>query len=208
MNSYKCIIFDCDGVLVDSEPIGNQVLADLANKYGADIDVSYALKYFKGKAFNTSKTEIETLIGKALPPDFEKQYRELSYAAFKRHIKPIPYVKSVLSSLEIPFCVASSGPEEKIKLNLKHTGLLPFFNSRIYSCYTINKWKPDPAVFLWAAKSMGFKPKDCVVIEDSETGIAAAKSGGFNVLVYDPEASYNYTNSFKNMKELKTILVK
>jgi len=190
MSKYKCIIFDCDGVLVDSETLGNTILVKMANKLGANIDLEYALKHFKGGTIKGVINHIENLIEKPVPNDFVEVYRKESFELFKKEIKPITGVLDVLNNLEIPFCVASSGPEEKIKLNLKYAGLLDYFENNIFSCYTIQKWKPDPAIFIWAANTMGFAPEECIVIEDSITGIKAAKKGNFDVFGYT-EHDYN-----------------
>lgn len=211
MSKYKCVIFDCDGVLVDSEPISNQVMANMANENGANIDLDYALRNFKGGSLYKCIENIETLINNKLPQTFEKEYRERSNKAFKKYIKPIDGVKDLISSLNIPFCVASSGPRHKIELNLSLTGLLPLFKDNIFSCYDINKWKPDPAVFLWAAKTMGFKPEECVVIEDSLSGVTAALNGGFDVFAF---TAHDYNNqldkisatTFSNMAALKSLI--
>ncbi len=96
-------------------------------------------------------------------------------------MKAVEGIKNVLDNLKVPFSVASSAPENKIRLNLQLSGLLPNFKTKIFSCYTIQKWKPDSAVFLRAAKTMGFKPCECLVIEYSISGIKAAKTGGFDV---------------------------
>ena len=98
-------------------------------------------------------------------------------------------------NLNIPFCVASSGPEDKIRLNLQLSGLLPYFENKIFSCYAIQKWKPDPAVFLWAAETMGFKPSECLVVEDSLSGVKAANAGGFDVFGF---TAHDYNNELKN----------
>jgi len=211
MSKYKCIIFDCDGVLVDSEPIGNQVLVDMANSYGADIDLDYAFKHFKGGSIYTCRDKIQALINQPLSQDFIAEYRRRSYSAFKEQIQPVEGVKEVIESLSIPFCVASSGPTEKIRLNLELTGLLPYFEDNIFSCYTIEKWKPEPDVFIWAAKTMGFKPEDCVVIEDSLTGIQAAKAGGFDVFGftahdYNNELEAEATTTFNSMEKLLELI--
>ncbi len=211
MSKYKCIIFDCDGVLVDSEPIGNQVLVDMANGYGADIDLDYAFKHFKGGSIYTCRDKIQALINQPLSQDFIAEYRRRSYSAFKEQIQPVEGVKEVIESLSIPFCVASSGPTEKIRLNLELTGLLPYFEDNIFSCYTIEKWKPEPDVFIWAAKTMGFKPEDCVVIEDSLTGIQAAKAGGFDVFGftahdYNNELVAEATTTFNSMEKLLELI--
>lgn len=211
MSKYKCIIFDCDGVLVDSEPLSNQVMVDLANKSGANIDLDYAYQNFKGNSLQACINQITELIGREIPFDFESEYRKQSYEKFKKEIQPIDGVKNVLENLEIPFCVASSGPEQKIRLNLELTGLLSYFEGKIFSCYQIEKWKPDPAVFLWAAKTMGFKPFECLVVEDSLIGVEAAINGGFDVFGftahdYKDELQKKATKTFCSMINFPELL--
>ncbi|MDO5978081.1 HAD family hydrolase [Flavivirga spongiicola] len=206
MSKYKCVIFDCDGVLIDSEMIATKTMVDMANDLGVSIEIKDALSQFKGKSFSTCMEIVSTLLGKPLPETFEADYRAKSFEAFKENIKPIAGIKTVLQHLELPFCTASSGPEDKIRLNLGLSGLLPFFENNIFSCYTIKKWKPDPAIFLWAAETMGFKPSECVVVEDSLTGVRAAKSGGFDVFGftahdYDNELEKEATKTFGSMSE-------
>jgi len=208
---YKCVIFDCDGVLVDSEAIGNQVLVELANGLGASIDLDYALTHFKGGSMNSGMEKISKLISAPMPSDFEAQYRALSFKRFKSNIQPIKGILEIVKQLKVPFCVASSGPVSKIRLNLEYTELLPYFEGRIFSCYDINKWKPDPAIYLLAAKTMGFKPSDCVVIEDSVIGATAAKAGGFTVFGYGEHDTENELSAiadvvFSNMKDLEDLL--
>lgn len=199
MPKYKCIIFDCDGVLVDSETIGNKVLVEMANAYGASIDLDYAFKNFKGNALKHCFNTINKLTPIPLPDSFEKEYRERSFARFKEEIQPVSGIEEVLKALKLPFCVASSGPENKMRLNLELTGLLPYFEDNIFSCYTIKAWKPKPDVFLWAAKSMGFIPEDCLVIEDSIIGLEAANRANMDVLWYNPHKE----NIPKDVKVLK-----
>lgn len=184
---YKCIIFDCDGVLVDSEPIANQMLITMAAELGIRIDINFAIDHFIGKSLYTCMETISQYGKIKLPDTFEKEFRKRSFEKFKEELQPIPGIKNVLKKLELPFCVASSGPVNKIELNLKTTGLYSFFEGKIFSCYMVNKWKPEPDVFLLAAKTMGFDPKECLVIEDSLAGITAAQNGGFDVLAYKSE---------------------
>ncbi len=211
MNNYKCIIFDCAGVLVDSEPLGNQVMVEMANELGANINLDYAYQNFKGNSLKNCILQIANITNVKTPINFESEYRRRSFEKFKNEIKPIDGILKLVENLNIPFCVASSGPENKIRLNLELTGLLPYFESKIFSCYTIEKWKPDPAVFLWAAKTMGFQPSECVVIEDSSIGVTAAINGGFDVFGftahdYNSELKKNATNTFDNILKLPELL--
>ena len=194
--NYKCIIFDCDGVLVDSEPIANQILITMATELGVDIDMNFAIDHFIGKSLYTCMETISQYGGIALPDTFEKEFRKRSFEKFKEELQPIPKIKEVLKELDLPFCVASSGPVNKIELNLKTTGLYSFFEGKIFSCYMVNKWKPEPDVFLLAAKTMGYEPKECLVVEDSLAGITAAQNVGFDVVAYKSEF---------NIKELQNL---
>ncbi|WP_298555473.1 HAD family hydrolase [uncultured Algibacter sp.] len=196
MSKYKCIIFDCDGVLIDSESIAIKVLVDMANNLGANMNFEESLISLKGKALNLCLDIISKRIDKSLPIHFEQDYRINTFEAFRQNIQPISGIKDVVESLDIPFCVASSGPENKIRLNLEITGLLPFFEGNIFSCYAIQKWKPEPDIFLWAAQTMGFKPNECLVIEDSVSGVKAAKSGGFDVFGY---TEHDYSNELEDI---------
>lgn len=178
---YKCIIFDCDGVLVDSEAISTAVLIEMATAIDVEISVQYAEDNFSGKSLKSAFDDIEQRLGNKLPKGFEKEYRARTYEAFKTQIKPVKGIHEVINALSVPFCVASSGPVEKIRLNLASTKLLDYFEGRIFSSYEIGSWKPDPGIFEHAAANMGFKPSECVVIEDSIAGVQAARSGGFEV---------------------------
>ena len=197
MKKYKCIIFDCDGVLVDSEPIANGMLVEMANELGANISLEYAYKNFKGESLKNCLALTQTHLNTLLPTNFESEYRRRSFEAFTNELQPIEDIETVLKSLKIPFCVASSGPQNKIKHNLKLTGLLSHFEGNIFSCHDIQKWKPEPAIFLHAAKTMGYSVNECLVIEDTIIGVNAAKSGGFDVFGFADEYSYDV---FKNCK--------
>lgn len=213
MKNIKCIIFDCDGVLVDSEAIGNQVLLEMAQEFGLQMSMDDAFLNFDGRSLQHCFQHIEEVTGQKLPSNFEAAYRRKSFEAFKNDLQPIAGVKEFIAKLKIPFCVASSGPVEKIILNLTTVGLMDQFENKIFSAYQINKWKPEPDLFLWAAKKMGFQVDECIVIEDSEVGIIAAKNGGFKVF-----ALSNGTNKkdleqqgavvFENFKELEDMLRK
>ncbi|MDT0606004.1 HAD family hydrolase [Croceitalea rosinachiae] len=178
---YKCIIFDCDGILVDSEEISNSVLIQMAREIGIDIKTEYALENFAGKSLKSCFEYIEKRIEKPLPDTFEKEFRNRTFSAFKTDLKPVKGVRNLLERISVPFCVASSGPIEKIILNLTTTNLMEKFENRIFSSYQIGSWKPNPEIFEYAAKKMGFKPNECAVIEDSLAGVKAGIKGGFDV---------------------------
>jgi HAD superfamily hydrolase (TIGR01509 family) len=194
-------------VLVDSEPIANQMLITMAAELGVAIDMNFAIDHFIGKSLYTCMETISQYGKIKLPDNFEKDFRTRSFQKFKEQLQPIPGIKDVLKRLELPFCVASSGPVNKIELNLKTTGLYSFFEGKIFSCYMVNTWKPEPDVFLLAAKTMGFATKNCLVVEDSLAGITAAQNGGFDVVAYKSEFNIKELQNLEipkisNMKEL------
>jgi HAD superfamily hydrolase (TIGR01509 family) len=115
---------------------------------------------------------------------------------FEKHLKPIDGVTQVLEQLKLPCCVASSGMESKMRFNLNLVGLLPYFENKLFSCYTIQKFKPEPDVFLWAAKTMGFQPHECIVIEDSLLGVQGALNGGFDVFGF---TAHDYNNELRGL---------
>lgn len=210
IKKYKCVIFDCDGVLVDSEPLAEETIIEMARELGADIDIPYAKKNFKGDSFKNIVKQLESIFNLLLPDNFESEFRRRSFEKFSNRLQPIKGIKSVLKSLDVPFCVASSGPQDKIKHNLKLTGLLPFFEKNIFSCYDIQKWKPEPDIFLDAASKMGFSINECIVIEDTFIGISAAKRGGFDVFGFADDFNQEQfnketTNYFKDMTELQSL---
>jgi HAD superfamily hydrolase (TIGR01509 family) len=186
----KCIIFDCDGVLVDTEKIGNGILLAMAAEHGFEMKIEDAYSNFNGRNLKECFLHIENAIAKKLPNDFESEYRQRSFEAFKTQVKPMEGIAAFLNKLKIPYCVASSGPVDKIRLNLEVAGLLDKFENKIFSSYQINSWKPEPGIFLHAAKQMGFEVKDCIVIEDSKAGVIAGIKGGFKV--------YGFTNGYNN----------
>ncbi|MGI9549790.1 MAG: HAD family hydrolase [Aurantibacter sp.] len=208
---YKCVIFDCDGVLVDSEIITAKVLISMAGSLGLQLDLDLFAQEFMGRSLNDIMCHLDGLTNGHLPPNFESEYRRRTYKAFKTELKPIDGIHSVLENLKVPFCVASSGPLEKIRNNLTTTGLIDAFQDRMFSCYEIQRWKPNPDIFLYAAKNMGFKPNECIVIEDSAVGVQAALAGGFDVFIYSKKGHADYADMqktivFENMGELDTLL--
>jgi HAD superfamily hydrolase (TIGR01509 family) len=127
---------------------------------------------------------MESQTQQKFPPTIIQDYRQRTYEAFKRNIQAVPGVEQVLQSLQVPCCVASNAPKEKLQLNLGLLKLLPYFNGHIYSAYEVQHWKPEPHLFLYAAQQLGFEPAECAVVEDSLAGVLAARAGGFTVFGY------------------------
>ncbi len=208
---YKCIIFDSDGVLADSETLSAKVFQEMALELGLNLDFETAVERFAGTSMKENLQFIEENIAGPLPLNFEIEFRERTYEAFKTDLKAVRGIHELIEKLGIPFCVASSGPMEKIRLNLGLVSLLDRFENRIFSSYDIGSWKPEPGIFLHAAREMGFAPKDCVVVEDSASGIRAAIAGGFEVYALANEKKKKTFEqlgaiAFENMKELEKLL--
>jgi HAD superfamily hydrolase (TIGR01509 family) len=207
----ECIIFDCDGVLVDSEVINNRVLLEMTAEFGVTMDLTEAVEAFSGIRLKEAIRALQRRATRPFPENLERDFRAKTYEIFKTEMKAVAGVKDLLEGLKVPFCVASSGPVEKIRLNLTVTGLIGYFENRIFSGYDINSWKPDPGIFLYAAEKMGFDPGVCAVIEDSKAGIIAAVKGGFTAYGYAKPFNATELESegakvFYNMSELPALL--
>lgn len=208
---HSLIIFDCDGVLVDSEIISNRILAEQLRELEVSVSDEEVLQLFRGGSLNDARLYIEKSTGHPAPDDFEQVYRSRTFEAFKNELKPIPGVIEVLEKINHPRCVASNGPRNKIELNLKLAKLDRFFADNLFSAYDVNRWKPDPTLFLHAAKTMGHQPEDCLVIEDSAHGVMAAKRAGMSVLGFvqkglEDELSAFGVPVFHEMHELIDLL--
>ncbi len=204
----KLIIFDCDGVLVDSETTTNKILSDYLNEFGLDFTPEKAISLFRGGSLADCIEYVKKEYDVDLPTEFPSNFRHRMRVAFEEKLDPVKNIKLLLESLnKRAICVASNGPMEKMETTLKVTGIKPFFNENIFSAYQINKWKPDPALFIYAAKKMNFEPKNCIVIEDSPKGAQAAKLAGmkcYGYAVYENEDSLKAQGAelFYDMKEL------
>lgn len=177
---YKCIIFDCDGVLVDSESISAKVFQEMVSELGCDLDFETVVTQITGTSMKENLAFFANKLGRNLPDDFESEFRRRSYEAFKTELKPVKGIHALLEKITVPYCTASSGPQKKIRLNLTAASLIDKFNN-IFSSYDIGSWKPEPDIYLYAAKQMGFQPKECAVVEDSIAGVKSARAGGFDV---------------------------
>lgn len=203
--SQLLVIFDLDGTLVDSETLCNQAFLDLLPALNETIEA--LVDQFRGKKLSEILSDIERKISSPLPDGFEQSYRQRVADLFATQLRPIEGVPEMLEVIEFPFCIASSGPPEKIEQALAVTGLGRHFGERFFSSYIVGSWKPDPGLFLHAAAAMGFGPEHCVVVEDSPVGIEAAASAGMRALQYAPSVKTSRKlNTFSSMSELSSIL--
>lgn len=184
MDADGLIIFDCDGVLVDSERISTGALAGLLAEIGHEISDAESHRVFTGTWWPDTRRLIEERIGEALPVDFAERFRARQMEALAAGVDPVPGVVAVLDGLRRPTCVASNGPQAKMELTLGLAGLLERFRGRIFSAYDVERGKPEPDLFLHAAERMGADPERTVVIEDSVYGVLAARRAGMRPFAY------------------------
>ena len=175
------MILDCDGVVVDSEPVTIRVLADMLGELGAPLGVDEAARRFTGHTFVRTLELVSELLGGPPPPKFAGDYRDRTYAAMERELKSVEGIEQALDQIAIPYCVASNGPHEKMRKTLGITSLLPRFEGRMFSSADVARGKPFPDLFLHAACHFSVPPSACLVIEDSASGIAAALAAGMAV---------------------------
>jgi len=175
---FDLVIFDNDGVLVDSEPIVCDVLAKLLTDCGLATTFDDVVREFLGGSISRTRAISESRLGKALPPDFEDRFHNGIFERFERKLQSVPHIEAVLDRMAPDFCVASSGTHERIRNSLALTGLLKRFEGRIFSATDVDKGKPEPDLFLFVAERMGVKPERCVVVEDSPLGLEAAHKAG------------------------------
>lgn len=183
------VIFDCDGVLVESESIANQILAKYLTELGAPHSVENCYADYRGLSMPSIIKKIEKFYQIALPDDFEFRLQAETYAAFKKNLLPIEGVELCIQQLiknQVPICVASSGSYEKMGVTLGITGLETYFSGNIFSAEDVERGKPEPDLFLFAAKKMSCLPKRCVVVEDSTPGVQAGLAANMTVFAYCP----------------------
>jgi HAD superfamily hydrolase (TIGR01509 family) len=174
------VIFDCDGVLVDSELLSCQCLSDELSEFGISLALAQALELFLGRSTG-AVTQHYRELGQLVPVDFPLRLKSRVLTAFERALRPIPDVDTVLSCLSVAYCVASSSDLDRVALSLKVTGLRAYFGDRIYTAQMVTQGKPAPDLFLYAAGKMGAQPARTLVIEDSVSGVQAAKAAGMMV---------------------------
>ena len=214
------VIFDCDGVLVDSEALANRVLCETLNGLGLELTATEVARVTTGMFMGDVVAWAEGQLGVSLPDTFVDDLRAADRIAFEQELKPVRGISEaidVIVGAGIPVCVGSSGPLDKMNMTLGLTGLLPRFEGRLFSAHQVGKGKPAPDVFLFAARSMGVDPADCVVVEDSVPGVQAACAAGMAVFAYAAPGSEDVGHGpetlsaaggdvFRDMSELPDLL--
>ena len=176
------VIFDCDGVLVDSERLTHQVVVDMLAERGVGLSFEEAVDRFIGMSMANGVVQMTALLGGALPAEFLPEMGRRTRAAFRAGLTTVPGIEAVLDGLQRPFCVASNGNHAKVNFTLGHTGLLPRFLNRIFTADDVAHPKPAPDLFLLAARTLGADPARTTVVEDTPTGVTAAKAAGMRAI--------------------------
>lgn len=202
-NNSTCIIFDMDGTLVDSEALANRALLDLLPEI--DETVESLIARYRGGQFAVIMDDIAQRHKFKLPDNFEPAYRAHARKLFDAELKAMPGAYDMLASFPYTKCLASSAPMVKINQALAVTGLAQFFGEKTYSAYQINSWKPEPDLFLHAAKQMGFTPENCIVVEDSDVGVEAGQRAGMTVFKYDPLSDKQHADGYIPLKHLSDL---
>jgi HAD superfamily hydrolase (TIGR01509 family) len=210
------IIFDCDGVLVDSEPIANQTLADHASAFGVPMTMEDSMRHFVGLSMKSVMEKLGQMASRPVPENFLDRLQADTFARFEHQLKPVSGIMAALDAIEamgLATCVASSGGHDKLAVTLGLTGLRPRFEGRIYSATEVKSGKPAPDLFLYAAQQMGSLPERAIVIEDSCPGVIAARAAGMTALGYAPhgngaELAALGARPFQTMQDLPHILAR
>lgn len=188
MTPITAVIFDCDGVLIDSEPISNATLAEVLTEIGLPMTREESVEAFLGRSWEHAVAVVTERLGEAPPADLHDRYRRRLFARFDAELEPVLGIADALDQLDaagIGRCVASSGTHERIRHGLAVAGLLAYFtDAQIFSAQDVAHGKPAPDLFLHAAERMGFAPERTVVVEDSPAGVRAGVAAGMAVLGY------------------------
>ncbi|NEB17951.1 HAD family hydrolase [Streptomyces coelicoflavus] len=211
---YDLVIFDNDGVLVDSEPISNRLLAGYLTELGHPTSYEDSLRDYMGGAMHRVHDLVLERTGRRLPEDFDDVFHGRVFAAFERELEPVPGAVGVLEKLTadgVAYCVASSGSHERIRVGHRKAGLDRWFDDRrIFSSQDVGRGKPAPDLFLHAAGRMGVAPERCAVIEDSPLGVQAAVAAGMDVYGFTAMTAAaklaGATRLFADMGELADLL--
>lgn len=183
-SAAELVIFDCDGVLIDSERLAVRVDVEMLNELGWALTEDEVIERFVGRSDRDTRAAIEAHLGRPLPEGWGEQMERLYRAAFAAELEPVPGIVEALDAISEPTCIASSGTHDHLRYTLGLTGLYERFAGRIFSAEDVREGKPAPDLFLFAAEQMGVAPAQCVVVEDSRSGVLAARAAGIRVLAF------------------------
>jgi len=212
----RLVIFDCDGVLVDSEPVANRTLGHMLRELGLDLTQEQIFERFVGYSLPHCLRVIEGMLGHPAPENFLRDLQARTFAAFKTELRATPGIEQTLDALDavgLPYCVASSGDHEKMNTTLGITGLLPRFAGRIFSVTQVAHGKPAPDIYLFAAAQMNAVPSSCAVVEDTPPGVRAGVAAGMTVFgfcAFTPAEKLRAAGAqqtFDDMQRLPQLLV-
>jgi HAD superfamily hydrolase (TIGR01509 family) len=180
----ELVIFDCDGVLIDSERLAVRVDVKMLRELGWPLTEPEVIERFVGRSDRDTRAAIEAHLGRRLPEGWDEQMNRLYREAFAAELTPVAGIVEALDAISAPTCVASSGTHDHLRYTLGLTGLYERFAGRIFSAEDVREGKPAPDLFLFAAERMGVAPAACVVVEDSHSGVLAARAAGMEVLAF------------------------
>lgn len=172
----ELVIFDCDGVLVDSEMLSAGVLMAMMAEAGLPITAEIFRSDFLGRSFSGAALRIAERFGRPMPQEFQMNYRKRLLARMETELQAMAGVETVLKAMRIPYCLATSSSPPRLELSLRVTRLQPYFAGRAYTASLVEHGKPAPDLCLYAAARMGVAPEECLVVEDSEMGVRAARA--------------------------------
>jgi HAD superfamily hydrolase (TIGR01509 family) len=207
------VIFDCDGVLIDSEPISNRVLREGLERAGLPMTLPEVMRTFMGNTRDGCIALAGRMLGRPLPPEFGAQWDAALFEALRAEVRPVEGIPELLGSMKTPYCVASNGNPDRMALALEAAGLMPLVKGRLFTASEVAHPKPAPDLFLHAARRMGAEPSACAVVEDTATGVKAAVAAGMKVFGYvgAPHADAGALRAlgatpFVSMRELPALL--
>jgi len=181
MTPFRHVIFDCDGVLVDSERISARVFAQLLAELGLSLRQEDMFEHFVGLSMTQCLDRIAEMLGRPPPPGLVAAYDRHTRAALEHEVEPVPGIEAALDRIALPYSVASNGEHDKMRITLGVAGLWSRFEGRIFSAEDVERPKPAPDVYLLAAQRSGVAASECLVVEDTPTGVTAARAAGMTV---------------------------